>query len=247
MTTKQEITFVQRVNAVLSKIKRLEKSAENKFAKYDYVPVDDVKDHIRPLLAEAGLVLSVNERSFEFIELKGQKGTTTCAQIKYEITLLSDGGPDDYIEDHITVVLPYTGAQTTGAARSYAVKEWAKATLLVSTGETAADADAHPTEQYGGNSATQSTATPMKPKMSAAQAGETTKRLISQINTCTTSDELDAETKAAGFKRDLNDLSRDWPDYAAMVIAEGKTRRQEIIEAQNSEMFPDNPQAVSRG
>jgi hypothetical protein len=41
----------------------------------------------------------------------------------------------------ITVALPYTGAQTSGAARSYAVKEWCKSGVLASSGDTQEEAD----------------------------------------------------------------------------------------------------------
>lgn len=240
-----ETTFADRITAALMQIKRLEKTGDNKFAGYAYTPVDDVKDLIRPILGECGLYISVSEEEFDLIDLKNAKGqTSTCAKIKYLITIMSGAGLDDYMEDRITVVLPYTGAQTTGAARSYAVKEWAKATLLVSTGETdaGADADMHAKDEYkdngsireGGAKGYETGAR----KMPAEQAEEAAKRLVSQIRTTTTHEELDKETRAAGFKRDLNELSTQWPEYAKRVTDEGKAHRQKLVEASNKENFP---------
>lgn len=137
---------------VLRDIHRLKKADKNDHGKYVYVSVDDVKDHVRPLLSEAGLHISVSEKSFELIGVENKSGVTTCARITYAITLRHISG-EELPPDIITIVLPYTGAQTAGAARSYAVKEWMKSTLLVSTGEKdviqgGADADAYAQQDY---------------------------------------------------------------------------------------------------
>lgn len=142
----------QSLAAALAEIHRLKKDDKNNHGGYAYVSVDDVKDHVRPILSRHGLSIAVSEQAFELIKIsKGQNDTTT-AQIRYAIQIRhADGGA--LPPDIITIVLPYTGAQTAGAARSYAVKEWSKASLLVSTGEKdavegGADADAYKQQSY---------------------------------------------------------------------------------------------------
>jgi hypothetical protein len=86
------------------------------------------------------------------VGVAGKSGTTSSAKIAYEVRLRHVSG-EEMPPEFITIVLPYTGAQTAGAARSYAVKEWMKSTLLVSTGEKdaivgGADADAYAQQDY---------------------------------------------------------------------------------------------------
>jgi len=153
MKTSEHVSELATAMAVaLREIHRLKKDDNNKHGGYAYVSVDDVKDHIRPILARHGLSLSVTEQSFELVRVEGKSGTTTSALIRYAITMRHTTG-EALDPDIITICLPYTGAQTAGAARSYAVKEWAKGSLLVSTGEKdqivgGADADAYQQQDY---------------------------------------------------------------------------------------------------
>lgn len=136
---------------VMSEMKRLVKSTENKHGRYMYVPIDEVKDFIRPLLVRHGIAFSVSEAGkLELTEVPNSKGgTTTTAVIPYSMTI-THAKSGEHSSETITVVLPYTGAQTAGIARSYAVKEWAKATLQLSTGDDAADeADNMKQANYG--------------------------------------------------------------------------------------------------
>ena len=140
------------IRAVLADIHRLKKDDKNQHGGYAYVSVDDVKDHVRPLLAKNSLHFSITEVSYELVGVAGKSGTTSSAKIAYEVRLRHVSG-EEMPPEFITIVLPYTGAQTAGAARSYAVKEWMKSTLLVSTGEKdaivgGADADAYAQQDY---------------------------------------------------------------------------------------------------
>lgn len=140
------------LRAVLADIHRLKKDDRNNHGNYAYVSVDDVKDHVRPILARNQLTFSISELSYELVPVAGKNGNTASAKIAYGITLRHVSG-EEAPPETITIVLPYTGAQTAGAARSYAVKEWMKSTLLVSTGEKdaivgGADADAYAQQEY---------------------------------------------------------------------------------------------------
>lgn len=142
--------------AAQGEIHRLKKDDKNSHGGYSYVSVDDVKDHIRPILTKHGLSISVSEQSFELSQIANSKGGfTAVAVIRFAVTLRYAHGADaeETPPDIITICLPYTGAQTAGAARSYAVKEWGKASLLVSTGEKdqivgGIDADAYAQQDY---------------------------------------------------------------------------------------------------
>jgi hypothetical protein len=139
--------------AVMAEVHRLEKADENKFGHYNYTSVDDFKDALRPLLAKHGLTIHLTEAApVESIEQErktvGGKDAALIAKYVFSITLEHVDGEVGK-EEKITVMLPYTGAQTSGAARSYAVKEWGKSRFLMSSGDTD-DADTMKQEEYGG-------------------------------------------------------------------------------------------------
>jgi hypothetical protein len=142
-------SITKAVVAVMSEIHRLGKDDRNDHGKYAYVSVDKVKDAIRPLLVKNGLDVRVTEVSHDFVTLESRNGSSTQARYSYSILLRHESGEADD-PDVITICLPHTGAQTSGAARSYAVKEWIKGRFMLSTGEKdeAADADSHKQEEY---------------------------------------------------------------------------------------------------
>lgn len=140
------------IAAVMAEVKRLEKADENKFGHYNYTSVDDFKDSLRPLLSKHGIILHMTEAvDVATIEQErktvGGKDAALIAKFVFLITLEHICGEIGK-EEKITVMLPYTGAQTTGAARSYAVKEWGKSRFLMSSGDTD-DADTMKQEEYG--------------------------------------------------------------------------------------------------
>jgi hypothetical protein len=141
------------IAAVMAEVVRLQKADENKFGHYNYTSVDDFKDALRPLLAKHGLTIHLTEAGpVETVEQErktvGGKDAALIAKYVFSITLEHVDGEVGK-EEKITVMLPYTGAQTSGAARSYAVKEWGKSRFLMSSGDTD-DADTMKQEEYGG-------------------------------------------------------------------------------------------------
>lgn len=126
---------------VMTEIRRLSKEDRNKHGSYDFTSVDDFKDAIRPLMAKHGLSLHVSQTAFQMIEyISGKGDKKSVAQFDMAITLHHKSGKKAKPEN-MTVALPFTGAQTSGAARSYAVKEWMKSRFLVSSGDAQDEAD----------------------------------------------------------------------------------------------------------
>jgi hypothetical protein len=191
---------------VMSDVRRLQKTDENKHGRYKYVPIDDVKDFVRPLLVKHGLTLSVSEAGkLELSEVPNSKGgTTTTAVIPYtmRVTHCKSG---EHSSDTITIVLPYTGAQVAGIARSYAVKEWAKATLLMSTGDDVADDESNmKPENYGKEREFDPDAVPK------AQARSIYDALIQDMNTFTNLDKLEMWWLSATIAERRRALPQSW-------------------------------------
>lgn len=136
-----KMTMPEAICAVMAAIHRLKKADHNKFAGYHFTSVDDFKDHLRPLLARFGLYVVLNQAAFQLIEVRGDKDkVSTLAQFDFDITLRHVSGESEPSE-RMTVFLPLTGAQTSGAARSYAIKEWMKGRFLASSGDEQEEAD----------------------------------------------------------------------------------------------------------
>lgn len=134
--------------AVMSAVTRLEKAGTNDFDNYKFTSIDDFKDHLRPLLAENGLTVSISENSLETLELENSQGKKKVnCKINFDITLRHKDG-SELPPDRTTILLPYTGAQTAGIAKSYAMKEWFKGRFLASSGDSSEEADARGQDDY---------------------------------------------------------------------------------------------------
>jgi hypothetical protein len=140
------------VTAVMAEVHSLKKDEKNAHGSYNYVSVDSFKNLVRPLMAKHGLSLSMSETAYALEPIQGRTGVTVNARITYEFRLRHVEGAEDEPE-RATIMLPLTGAQTSGAAKSYALKEYLKGRFLVSTGDKdlivgGADADAFAPREY---------------------------------------------------------------------------------------------------
>lgn len=139
--------------AVTAEVKRLTKDHKNQHGNYAFTSVDDFKDAIRPLMAKQGLTLHSSEDSFALSVIKTGKDNkdTNIATIRYKFVLEHTSG--EFSEpSFFTVCLPYTGAQTSGAALSYAVKEGVyKGQFQASSGDVTEEADLHDQNQLAAN------------------------------------------------------------------------------------------------
>jgi hypothetical protein len=138
---------------VCEAIKRLEKSHTNSHGGYQFTSVDDFKDEVRPLMAKNGLDLHVSEESYALSTIKtGKDGKdTNVATIRFKFVLEHVSGERSE-PSFFTVCLPYTGAQTSGAAQSYAIKEGVyKGLFQASSGDIAEEADLQDQSRIAGN------------------------------------------------------------------------------------------------
>lgn len=139
--------------SVIADIKRLEKSHTNSHGGYQFTSVDDFKDMVRPLMAKNGLDLHASEESFALSTIKtGKEGKeTNVATIRFKFIIEHVSGERSE-PSFFTVCLPYTGAQTSGAAQSYAIKEGVyKGLFQASSGDVTEEADLHDQAQFIAN------------------------------------------------------------------------------------------------
>lgn len=183
--------------AVMAEVKRLSKGARNAHGNYEYTTVDDMKDSLRPLLAQHGLDVRISEAEWCIDRLEAKSGPQVAARFVFDVVLRHVSGSEDPPE-RITILLPHTGAQTTGAARSYAVKEWLKSRFLVSTGERD-EADSSAPQDYTGTGNGDSD--------KADQSGIVLTQLVNSLRSTRTEAEYRAWKEKRGYEiAGLNDI-----------------------------------------
>ena len=189
------------ISAVMKEVHRLEKLGLNAFDKYQFTSVDDFKDHIRPLLAKHGLNVAISESGFDLQEVKNSKDQIkTQCKIGFDITLRHEDG-SELPPDKTTVMLPYTGAQTAGIAKSYAVKEWVKGRFLASSGDVSEEADMRRQDDF------------TKTVMSKKDARPIFGAIISELRSVAAENNSDSMLAWANESRDkVHQMPVDWQD-----------------------------------
>lgn len=140
-------TFGEAMAAVLADIKSMEKLDTNHFGGYDYVPVDDVYDAVRPILARHGVTIVQNEKSSSVFEANTAKGGKNEFWIKQDFEYCIIYGEETYpIGGNTSVARMSMGSQSCGANASYSMKTFLRSTFLIPMGEYDIDSGKHEEE-----------------------------------------------------------------------------------------------------
>ena len=119
------------ISAAMGEIQKLGKDDKNPHGNYSFASIDAFLDMCRPICAAHGLHPLVNTVASETFEAGNNK---LWAKFTYQISLAHTSGEN--IEPvGMNVMLPLTGAQTSGSAQSYAVKQFLRGLFLISTGD----------------------------------------------------------------------------------------------------------------
>ena len=119
------------INAAMAKIKQLRKDDRNPHGNYSFASIDAFLDMCRPICSEHGLHPQVNSVNSETFNAGNGK---LWAKFSYLIAMGHVSG-ETTEPVGMDVMLPLTGAQTSGSAQSYAVKQFLRGLLLISTGD----------------------------------------------------------------------------------------------------------------
>lgn len=133
-------TVSQKLLLISGMIPSLKKTDRNNDAKFNFVSIDSYYDKVAIVARENGLSWSTTESDFQLFEFNGN----TMVKAVYIFTLYTDDG--DIVPNFVTltIVLPFSDAQTSGIAMSYADKLFMRTCFKVVTGEPDADAFAKP-------------------------------------------------------------------------------------------------------
>lgn len=191
--------FLAIANAV-SEVKVLGKSDRNKFDGYDFVSIDKFLALVNPICGRNGLFPIVSQREVEFYDnINSKGGKSVWARFFYDITLYHSSG-ETLGPTNIMVSVPMNGAQASGSAQSYALKQFFRAVLMIPTGDKD-DADLIPTETHHAQQV--QTVSPdqfIKLRDLAAQADVTEEKLC-QTYGCGDLQQFPADKFAAAVKK----------------------------------------------
>ena len=140
-------TIFAAIAKAVGEVKQLGKSERNKFDGYDFVSIDKFLSLVNPICAAHGLFPSINLTATEMYENTNSKGTkSTWARFSYDIALHHETG-ETFGPVNTMVAVPMNGAQASGSAQSYALKQFFRGMFMIPTGDKD-DPDLNATEQH---------------------------------------------------------------------------------------------------
>ena len=130
-----EIMERAKVNAAISKtmaaVQTVGKDDKNQHGNYNFASIDGFLGGCRDACAANGLHPEISVISYEPFTGSNSKQWATYT---YEVVMCHDSGEETKPVQTV-VSLPITGAQTSGSAQSYALKQYLRGLFLIKTGE----------------------------------------------------------------------------------------------------------------
>ena len=130
-----EIIERAKVNAAISKtmaaVQTVGKDDKNQHGNYNFASIDGFLGGCRDACAANGLHPEISVISYEPFTGSNSKQWATYT---YEVVMCHDSGEETKPVQTV-VSLPITGAQTSGSAQSYALKQYLRGLFLIKTGE----------------------------------------------------------------------------------------------------------------
>jgi len=131
---------------VMKQVRQLGYDDANKFQNYKYVSTDKFMDFMRPLLADADILIMLDEDRVEITRAVNPETNkeTSWLRVKYEIMIFHATGAE-YGPLHRQCIVPASGAQAFASAQSYLLKYFMRALFQIPTGDK--DADDHKADE----------------------------------------------------------------------------------------------------
>jgi hypothetical protein len=130
-----EIMERAKVNAAISKtmkaVQTVSKDDKNDHGNYNFASIDGFLGGCRDACAANGLHPEISVISYEPFTGSNSKQWATYT---YEVVMCHESGEETKPVQTV-VSLPITGAQTSGSAQSYALKQYLRGLFLIKTGE----------------------------------------------------------------------------------------------------------------
>lgn len=133
------------VLSVMAALGTLPKDQQNKFDNYEYASIDDFIHFVRGHCANALISIEQDEVEAKLVDVAKKDGKAMAMWwAKYAFTIRHKTG-DTIGPIHRSVMVQANGAQASGSAQSYAMKQFMRSQFLIPTGD-ADDPDKEKTE-----------------------------------------------------------------------------------------------------
>jgi hypothetical protein len=133
--TKSQVTVYEAVARAISDVKLLGKSETNEHQKYNFVSIDKFLTLVNPICAQNGLFPIVTNTSNEYYTGSSGKGAGSMwCRYEFSITLYHSSG-ESLPAVKIVVPVAISGAQSSGSAQSYALKQYFRSLFMIPTGD----------------------------------------------------------------------------------------------------------------
>ena len=191
--------------AAMGQVKIVAKENDNKFDKYMFASIDDFLTLVNPICVANGLIFHMQEGVISEFMKKGRNGESSWLRMTFEITAYHTSG-QSLPPVFRSVEVQRTGAQASGSAQSYALKQYLRSLLLIPTG----DKDDADFAARDNGVASQST-----PAKTGASKTESTRKIFRDLqdNIHAAEGDIDALTiwgEAQSTKDAINQLPADW-------------------------------------
>lgn len=145
--TEKTTTIHQDIALAIGEVIQLGKSERNNFDGYNFVSIDKFLALVNPICSKHGLFPQASQTDVEMYENTNKSGgKSTWARFYFDIILYHSSG-ESLPPSKIMVAVPMNGAQASGSAQSYALKQFFRGMFMIPTGDKD-DADFAATEQH---------------------------------------------------------------------------------------------------
>ena len=136
MADSNQNTIASAIIEASKNIKPLFKGQENTHDRYKFASIDDFIEHTREPIALAGLAIVMDEVDKPILhEFQTREGKLSMRQeCRFAFTIFHSGG-EKIAPFHRSVIVYATGAQASGSAQSYALKQFIRSTFMVPTND----------------------------------------------------------------------------------------------------------------
>ena len=122
------------VAAAIKEVIILGKGDRNNHGNYAFASIDKFLEMVNPICGNHGLFPVISCKDVDHYEGRTKSGTSMWGRYSFEITLTHMSG-ETLPPQTITVPVQITGAQSSGAAQSYALKQYFRGLFMIPTGD----------------------------------------------------------------------------------------------------------------
>ena len=122
------------VAASIQEVGILGKKDRNNHASYNFASIDKFLEMVNPICAKNKLFPLISCDHIDYYEVQNRNGTAMWGRYHFQIQIVHESG-EALPPQAITVPIQISGSQASGAAQSYALKQFYRGLMMIPTGD----------------------------------------------------------------------------------------------------------------